>query len=140
MNNSLNKFKIRPSNKNKLSSKTTLLENKRVLLANERTLLADERTLLAQIRTASIFIGITYLVFYKIADGKKFFTYIVGFILLVIFFTNIFSMKVFYKKTGEKFDENNIIPIIYGSLLSILILISLFYIIYYSINKKKIIL
>lgn len=105
-------------------------------LSYERTLLAAERTLLAQIRTASIFIGITYIVFYKLDQKKKFFHYIISTVILIIFITNIYSIIVFYKKTESEINRMNIIPIIYGSLLSILVLISFFYFIYFSIEGK----
>ena len=106
-------------------------------LSIERTILANERTLLAQIRTASIFIGVTYLIFYKISDSNKIFKNLIGLILLIICIANLFSVYLFYKKTGEKINEDNMISLIYGCMLSILVCVSLFYIIYYSINKKK---
>ena len=103
-------------------------------LSYKRTLLAAERTLLSQIRTASIFIGITYIVFYKLDKKKKIFHYLISIIIFIILITNIYSIILFYKKTDSQINKMNIVPIIYGSLLSILVSISLFYFVYFSIK------
>ncbi len=103
----------------------------------DQTFLSAERTMLDQIRTASIFIGVSYLIFYKINDNKIFLNFIVGFILLTILITNSISMIIYYNKTGKKLNFNNSVPIIYGFLFSLLILIFLFYLIRHGIQDQK---
>lgn len=126
--------------KNKIKNKQThheLAKQTHHELAFTRTMLAEERTLLSQIRTASIFIGITYILIYKISFQHIFFEYSVVLILFIIFCTNNYSMYLFYKKNMSHFDNYDRISIIYGVLLSILVLLSLFYIIFYSIYGKN---
>lgn len=106
-------------------------------LASRRTILAEERTLLAQIRTASIFIGVTYIIFHKLHEGQPYLYILLAFILLTIALGNIFSIVLFYKDSGVTINSRNIITIIYGTLLSLMVFISMFHIIYSVIYKKR---
>ena len=62
----------------------------------KRTLLSKERTLLAEIRTSSIFIGITFLIYFKIRD--PFYKKILLIILTLIAMINTFLVFYFYNE------------------------------------------
>ena len=110
---------------NNMSNKNEYKQRKPV---KKRTLLSKERTLLAEIRTSSIFIGITFLIYFKIHEPlyKK----ILLIILSLIFIINTFLVFYFYSEQRKNNRGNSIsviASILYGLLLSILILISVIY-------------
>ena len=98
----------------------------------KKTLLSEQRTLLAEIRTSSIFIGLTFLIYFKIIDPfyKKMLLYILGLTGII----NTFLVFHFYfeqKKSNRGYSASVISSVLYGFLLSILILISINYLLYH---------
>ena len=66
----------------------------------KKTLLSEQRTLLAEIRTSSIFIGLTFLIYFKIIDPfyKKMLLYILGLTGIINTFL-VLSISVMYFKS-----------------------------------------
>jgi uncharacterized membrane protein YidH (DUF202 family) len=109
-------------------NKNEYKQRKPVKKVKKRTLLSKERTLLAEIRTSSIFIGITFLIYFKIHEPlyKK----ILLIILSLISIINTFLVFYFYNEQIKNNRGNSvsvIASVLYGLLLSILILISVIY-------------
>lgn len=114
------------------SNKNEYKQRKPVKKVKKRTLLSKERTLLSEIRTSSIFIGITFLIYFKIREPlyKKILLIILSFICLI----NTFLVFYFYseqRKNNRGKSVSVIASVLYGLLLSILILISVIYLLFH---------
>ena len=109
------------------------LSEERTDLATQRTFYSKERTLLSEIRTASIFIGIVYLISIKMSKKFKKLKYLIIVLLSIIFFMNILSIINFYNDLNIKRKNLNLadlIPNTYGLILTIFILIMLIWLIF----------
>ena len=88
-----------------------------------------ERTLLSEIRTASIFIGLVYLISTKMAEKFKKIKYFIIVLLTIILIMNVLSIINFYNELTIKKKYNLVladyIPIIYGIILTIFIFMML---------------
>ena len=106
------------------------LSEKRTQLAIQRTDFSKERTFLSQIRTASIFIGLVYLISTKMVKTFKNLKIFIIILLNIIILMNIISIISYYDVLKKKKKNlNDFIPLVYGIILTIFIFIMILWLI-----------